>query len=188
MAWQSNKNLKKTTIAGAKKKRSPDVDAVVNLKTLYLSEIYESRLIVHLQFTNVRLRLFIFSSPMYKYVYITKKHPKKSPGPVKYCNTIKVEVDILDQNGKATHMQFEMPVVLRKWSVAIFFKIFNLACINTYIIHKGVTKGKLLCWQYSLEHTVLMIYPQKRQILAVPTFKISASQTKPQCRNDVKAT
>ena len=57
---------------------------------------------------------------------------KKKPETVTFYNKTKCGVDIADQMAR----QYTVKAGTRRWSVAVFYKILDFACINAYVLYK----------------------------------------------------
>ena len=60
---------------------------------------------------------------------------KKKPETVTFYNKTKCGVDIADQMAR----QYTVKAGTRRWPVAVFYNILDLACINAYVLYKKKT-------------------------------------------------
>ena len=64
---------------------------------------------------------------------------KKKPETVIFCNKTKCGVDIGDQMAQ----QYTVKAGTRRWLVAVFYNIFDIACVNAYALYKKKTGDTL---------------------------------------------
>ena len=64
---------------------------------------------------------------------------KKIPEAVEFYNKIKCAVDVADQMVS----QYSVKTGTRRWPVAIFYNILDLAGINAFVLYKKRTGGKV---------------------------------------------
>ena len=65
---------------------------------------------------------------------------KKKPETVTFYNETKCGVDIADQMAR----QYTVKAGTRRWAVAVFYNILDLACINAYVLYKKKTGAAIL--------------------------------------------
>ncbi|XP_032364546.1 uncharacterized protein LOC116678920 [Etheostoma spectabile] len=65
--------------------------------------------------------------------------PKAKPESVTYYNNTKHAVDVLDQMAKA----YSVKDGTRRWPVAVFYNILNLAGINAHVLYKECTSSRI---------------------------------------------
>ena len=71
---------------------------------------------------------------------------KSWPGTVKFCNSVKFGVDVLDQMAR----KYTVNAVSHRWPVQFFYNILDLAAINASILYKLVTGSKISRRRYLL--------------------------------------
>ena len=75
---------------------------------------------------------------------------------LQYYNKFKVGVNVLDQMTRYHTCKSSS----RRWPVAVFFNIFDCACINSYIVYCSTTKVKLSRRQFLLELIKDLCHPK----------------------------
>ncbi|XP_041834104.1 piggyBac transposable element-derived protein 1-like [Melanotaenia boesemani] len=61
--------------------------------------------------------------------------PKKKPNTVTKYNTTKCGVDVMDQMVR----EYSVRAPTRRWPVAVFYNMIDMAALNAYIVHKACT-------------------------------------------------
>ena len=132
---------KKTSLVGTLNKIRKEVPPLV--KTLQQSR-YSSKLLQTKNENNQATTLTVYQCKQNKNVCILSTlHPsvmvdtttKKKPETVTFYNKTKCGVDIADQMAR----QYPVKAGARRWPVAVFYNILDLACINAYVLYKKTT-------------------------------------------------
>uniref|UniRef100_A0A1A8U1F2 PiggyBac transposable element-derived protein domain-containing protein n=1 Tax=Nothobranchius furzeri TaxID=105023 RepID=A0A1A8U1F2_NOTFU len=101
-------------------------------------------------------------STMHKSVEITEG-PKKKPSTVQYYNRTRKAVDILDK----TLQQFSSRAATRRWPVAVFYNILDIAALNAWVLYRSCVDSKItrrafileLCQELRVEHVLCSSIP-----------------------------
>ena len=132
---------KKTSRVGALNKIRKEVPPLV--KTLQQSR-YFSKLLQTKNENNQATMLTVYQRKQKKNVCILStfyssvmvdRTTKKKPETVTFYNKTKCDVDIADQMAR----QYTVKAGTRRWPVAVFYKILDLAYINAYVLYKKKT-------------------------------------------------
>ena len=63
-------------------------------------------------------------------------NPKKKPETILYYNSTKYGIDVIDQMAR----KYSVKSATRRWPIAIFYNIIDIALINSWITYKSICK------------------------------------------------
>ena len=78
-------------------------------------------------------------SSMHNSTNVDTSNEKKKPEMILFYNANKVEVDCFDQMARL----YIIRSASRRWPVAVWGNILDIAAINSYVLHKRVTSNRI---------------------------------------------
>ena len=129
---------RRTTLLGTIRKQRrevPDCESVMKNQPVFSTEVFVSDSTTLTAYKAKKSRIVYVLSSMHNTVKVDQQHRKRLPETVKFYNETKAGVDVLDQMAR----YHTSKTGTRRWPMAVFFNLLDLAAINALIIFKLTT-------------------------------------------------
>jgi hypothetical protein len=180
---------RKTTYLGTmrvNRREIPKEALVLSGKPLYNSQFFiEENGALLTSYKGKKNKIILILSTRHEMGTVSQQQKKKKPNTVVFYNDTKYGVDCLDQMCKA----FSVKAKVRRWPLALFFNLLDLAAINAWILYKQTT-GRPISRRAFIQQLVddLVSVTKKSERTPVIPLALHASQSEKrrqcsQCRN-----